>query len=703
MFYVNDILEFTSDRTRYRIINIDFPTDSAWLFPLFEKNPMPTLFSIFKLESLLTVGKELVVLSGEQFIKAKISESEARARDITYSNIKPLVEAQGIFIPSERNRLINQRAVELKCSARTLIRALRLYWHGGQTRNALVPKFHSRGSCKGTTSGRGRPPKYRDGDIYQLSSEDLEIFKQIIEQRFLKSKTATIKGTYNLMLRENYSVVDSEGNLRPRAPGEFPSVPQFRRFFKNNYSHETVIRSRDGDAEFELNHNAKLGDAELSVFTVGDSFEIDATITDLFSVSSVDRNDIVGKPTCYLIFDSKSWLIPGLYVGFEQPSWPAALQAIVSIAEDKKALCERHGITYRPEDWPADGILPKEFIADRGEMLARESTRISDALETTVMNLPSRMALRKPHVECGFHLIQSPMAEHVPGYEPPANFRKRQGKRYDKDACLTLHEIIGIFLRAIIRFNNTPRPDYPLTPSQILAGLIPTPCNLWNHEIRTRAGSLPRYTSEFLRLALLPKAKASVTSEGIRFRNCYYTCDEAVKRGWFVRARQIAFEVTIIFDRRLVDSIYIQDDSNPSNVFSANLLEKSVSFAGMSFQEVESIIFKRKKIRQAGLYETINQDFEFHSAVDPIISTAFAEMKKQSKGKSRSSRRSDIRETRAEELTIERKEKALLVKPKSEAATAEVMNLSPTQTSIQQQESEKSKRNARLMEMLNGN
>lgn len=702
MVYLNDIIESHVNDTKHRIIYLDYPSDSAWLFPLFGKNPLPEFCRVTTLEEQLSAKKYRQVQAIGQSIPTEASTAAKRQRDAAFDRIKPLISTTGIFTPTERNQLINARALELNCSPRTLIRTLRLYWAGGQTRNALLPNFHKRGSVAGATSSRGRPPKYIDRDIYQVSETDLKIFKQLIEQKYLKGFTATVAGTYAAMIREHYSVVDSEGKSQPRALGEFPTISQFRRYFKSHYSRETVIRSREGDSEFELNHRAKLGDAELSVFTAGDNFEIDATIADVFLVSSVDRSSIVGKPTLYLVIDSKTWLIVGFYAGFEQPSWPAALQAITSIAEDKKTLCKRYGLNYCAEDWPAHGVLPKEFTADRGEMIAKASTRISDELETTVKNLPSRMANRKPHVECGFHLIQRPMAEHIPGYEPPENFRKRQGKHYDKDACLTLDEFTSIILRSIIRFNNSPRAGYPLSPAQTLSGLVPTPCNLWNHEIRTRAGSLPRYSSEYLRFALLPRAQASVTREGIQFKGCFYSCDEAIKRGWFVRAGRGAFEVTVSHDRRLVDTIYVHHDASSKSVFIATLLEKSAAFAGMSLQEVGFLMSERERIRQEGRYLSLRQDFEFHQAVDPITRNAMTSARQQSKGKSRSSRKADIRGQRTDELVRERQEKAQLTLPSKQFTKAEIVTLPVSVSTGDHLDVAKSAPNAKLLGMLNG-
>lgn len=701
MLHINDVIQMSHDKLQYRIVYLNNHENAAWLYPLSGEKPLPLFSEASTLDEAFKNKKLKVTVAIADAFHTKPSAKAIRDRDAAFERIKPLIEASPqIFISSERNRLINARAQEVGCSPNTLLRLLRLYWGGGQTRNALLPEYHKRGSTNSLTSGRGRPPKYEDRAIYQLTEADKAIFKKFIEAHYLKGKTATIQGTFDAMERKHYSVISSEGELIELAPGEGPSIAQFRHFFKSHYAHEAVIRAREGNAVFDLDHAAKLGDAELTVYTVGDNFEIDATIVDVFLVHSQDRSRIVGKPTLYLVVDSKTWLIVGFYIGFEHPSWPAALQAVVTIALDKEYLCKRYGIHYDPADWPATGILPKQFTADRGsDVISRDSTRLVDCLEVDVRNLPSKQAKRKPHVECSFKLIQRPMAEHVPGYEPPENAKKRQGKHYEKDACLTLDEFTAIMLKAIIKTNNTPRPNYPLTPQQTLQGLIPTPVNLWNHEIRARAGALPRYSEEFIRQELLPKEEASVTLEGIKFRNCLYTCNEAVKRGWFERARRGVFSVTVRFDRLLADEILVHDELNPGKTFIATLSEKSAFYRGLSFQEIAAIQYERKCLNKVGEQVTKRQKFKFHNTVDPITDEASAETKKLTKGVSRTARKKDIRDDRSSELARERKEKARMQPSNNQQNTADVVHLPAPKPA---QENKPNQRNSRLMALLNG-
>lgn len=705
MLYINDVIQMPYEKVQYRILYLNRRDNEAWLYPLFGKNPLPKFALASDLYNQLDQQKIKVVAGHVEGVNLKPTQKAIESRDDAFNKIKPLIEATPqIFIPSERSQLVRERAAEAQCSQNTLMRLLRLYWSEGQTRNALLPKFHKRGSTVKLTCGRGRRPKYEKRDIYQLTEDDVVIFEKVIRSKYLKGVTATIQGTFDLMEQEHYSIVTSEGERIPKSPGESPTIDQFRRYFKVHYSPETVIRGREGDKAFELDHAAKLGSAELSVYTAGDNFEIDATIADVYVVFYSDRTKIIGKPTIYFIVDSKTWLIVGFYIGLEHPSWPAALDAVVSIAEDKEALCNRYGIPYEPSDWPAVGVLPKQFTADRGsDVISRDSTRLADALHVDVRNLPSKEAKRKPHVECSFKLIQRPLANEIPGYEPPENAKKRQGKHYAQDACLTLDEFTAVIVKAIIKANQSPRPGYPLTPKQTLAGLIPTPINLWNHEVGNRAGALSRFSRESIRNALLPTETASVTAEGIYFRNCFYSCNEAVKRKWFERARRGVFPVTVSFDRRLVDEILIHDELNPTKRFVATLSEKSAFLRGMSFGEVEALDFERKCLDKAGKQVTRRQKFDFSSTVGPIVDSAKAETKKQTKGVSRTARKKDIREDRAAQLAIERQEKARMQpQPTSASKTsAEVIHLAAPQPSSAPAATP-NPRNSRLLAMLNG-
>lgn len=714
MLYLNDVIQYRDTQSRLRVVCLDQARDEVWLFNLTGKDAVPERYSLAHVEAELTAGTLYPVpgIAPDQVITP--SAAAIVHRDAAYQRIKPLVSNADILIPEMRSALVKARARELGCSPKTIYRDLRIWWRNGQTLNALTPRFHGRGSTGGTTANRGKPPKYQQRGNFQIGEADKKLIREALEKHFLKDDIMTLRGCYQHVLEQHYSYVDGEGQRHIKESGECPSEQQFRRLAKQLLPEETVVRKRKGDAEFELNHRPKLGSLQHETYTVGDAYEIDATIADVFLVSSRNRGAIIGKPTLYLVFDRKSWLIVGFYVGLESPSWPAAMHAIKSIAEDKATLCQRYGLRYDPADWPAHGVFPKEFIADRGEMLSANSTLLADGLSIVVRNLPARRADHKPLVECGFKLLQRSMADAVPGYAPPENFAKRQGKHYDKDACLTLDEFTAIMLANIIRFNRSPREGYKWAAANVLNDLQPIPIDIWNLEIRQRAGALARIPEEQVRFALLPRAQATVTREGIRLGACYYSCPEAISRGWLVAAGRAAFKVTVSYDRRLVDSIYIHDSKDPTNFFVATLLDRCSDYRGLSFQEVEAIEYQREVVRQDGCEISRQHQLEFHESIAPITQKARAEMRLLAKGKSRSSRKKDIVEDREDERRLQRQVEARIPSPApANAHPAEVIPLVPlrpplTQTNTTDSEvatvsGQDARRRQKYLEMLDGN
>ena len=50
---------------------------------------------------------------------------------------------------------------------------------------------------------------------------------------------------------------------------------------------------------------------------VGDAFQMDATVGDIYLVSRLDRSVVLGRPNIYLAVDTATQLIAGLYVGMD--------------------------------------------------------------------------------------------------------------------------------------------------------------------------------------------------------------------------------------------------------------------------------------------------------------------------------------------------------------------------------------------------
>lgn len=638
--FKNEVYEHKQSGQQVRVLEMDGSTRTVWLFDVANPKALPFGKPVEAFRDAIDDGQFVLVAGTSGSTVKTPSEAALARRNEAYDSIEPLVKTMDIFDPSCRSALVKSRAQALGCSEQTLYARLRAWWRGGQSRQALTPKFHCIGSKAGATANRGRPPAYASYPIYQMGERDHDAIRAVLKRQYMASEVATLDGAYQTLLETHYAYVDGEGQRVIRERGERPSSQQFLYFARKSLPREARIRSRKGNVYFELNERPKLGSLRHQTHTVGDVYEIDSTVADVFLVHPEDRSKIIGKPTLYMVRDRKSNLVVGFYVGLENPCWLAAMHAIKSITEDKAELCRRYGLPYSPADWPAHGAFPKAFVADRGpEMVSGASEQLAEGLEVDVINLPTGRADWKPHVECGFKQTQRPLANVVPGYQPPENFGKRQTKDHSQSAALTLHEFTRSVLAAIIRSNRNPIKDYPLAPAYVLAGMQPTPLNIWNAEIRDRAGLLTRYSEEQVRLALLPRAEATVTPEGIWFGDCFYSAPEALEKGWFVEARRGRFRVNVAYDRRLTDAIYVYDDRDRAQVFVATLLDKCSHYRGRSFAEVESLAYLRKLIQHDSEQLTRQLKSDLHGYLKPMVAQAVKETKMATQGKSRTSRK----------------------------------------------------------------
>ncbi len=80
--------------------------------------------------------------------------------------------------------------------------------------------------------------------------------------------------------------------------------------------------------------------------------------------------------------------------------------------------------------------------------------------------------------------------------------------------------------------------------------------------MRNCSGGLRTLPQEIVRLNLLPRKTVSVTGSGIHFEGAlYYTCELALREGWFAQARsRNKRKVEVSYDPRTLDRIYLRLD-----------------------------------------------------------------------------------------------------------------------------------------------
>ncbi|SDP92893.1 hypothetical protein SAMN05216303_11133 [Rhodoferax sp. OV413] len=652
MLFQNEI--FNHQGRKLRLLYASAETGCAYVIDIHDKLAWP-----FEMPIAVVTQQRAIEIEGE--VRLEPSKAAALKRDAAMARIAPIVADHNrpqVFDSKRRSALIYERAAQLGCSERTLHKDLRRYWQGGQTPQALLANYHRSGRSEvHVTAGRGRAPS-GNHNTFQLSDSDIRNFQDVIKKKYLKDKRTTVVDAYNHMLTTKYNYMDGNGKTCLKGIGDYPSKRQFRHFLDTNYNLESRLRSREGDKDFERDHRAKVGTIAMDCLGVGHIYEIDASICDVYLVSTADVTKIVGKPTYYLIIDRWSRLIVGFYIGLENASWICAMESILSIAADKNELCSLYGVPYNPEDWPAHGVMPKEFLADRGEMISKSSSQISDDLGLIVTNVPGQRPDWKPLVECGFKLTHGAIHDITPAYDPPSNATKRRGKHYEKDACLTLKDFGFIILSAIIAHNRKAIRAYPHTLKQMSAGVIANPISLWNEDVILRMGALAKYKESTVRYALLPRENAKVTAEGILFRDCYYTCPEAVAEGWFVKARKSHYSIKVSFDTRSANCIYVHVSVSNGQPIRADLSGRSIKYKGLSLAEVAFYEKLRKAVMPEVEHSHNASAFDLITKTKPIVDAAKKRLSNVKSKTSRSARKADTKADRQAELSQERNERA---------------------------------------------
>lgn len=580
----------------------------AHVFGMDEPKALPNQWKFHELDDGLDDGTYVRLPSRGRKVHVRVKDDSAEGSERKKSPaetllewrwglIKPLVQNSDVYFRKKRGPLVEQRAKETGASKQTIMTCLRLYWRGGMTKDALLGSYASCGTPKNSDAAsqqaaRGRDPRNSRYEKFQWKDEAQKKKVLATAKRFFKKrKTNTRHFVYRRVVATHFSVKDAKGKKVQRPLGERPTRAQVLYLLDKHLTLETVLRRKLGDDNFENNVKPKTGSARDYANGIGQYFEIDSTIPDIWICADDDRSVVIGKATLYLIVDVFSRLIVGFHLTLDAPSWSGAMEAMMSLVEDKEELCKRWGWEYRPEDWVAHGSWPQAFRADRGtEMLGYDSDAVADGVETAVQNLPSRRAALKGSVECSFKVVQIPLKDHAGGHTPSADQGKRQTDDYKGEATRTLKEAAQELLSGVRLNNHKVHTGIELPAADVYKGEQPIPTRLWQRDYEERAGMLTRFDPEDLRFKLLPSDdKFTVTSSGVFYKGLLWVPEKSQKTKWLLPAAREVYKVRASFHRNLVDRIYVHDRKDPSKWTTMTLSDGSLIHVGKSFAELEHV------------------------------------------------------------------------------------------------------------------
>ncbi len=443
-------------------------------------------------------------------------------------------------------------------------------------------------------------------------------------------------------------------SLFPDVPDtEIPSIWQFKHFYEREFPKVTQLTARSNPILYNKDIRALHSTVNTQVLGPGSRYEIDATIADIYLVSDSDRACIVGRPTIYFVVDVFSRIVVGFYIGFENASYVTAMQALQVAMTDKVELCKQYGYEITSEEWPCIG-LPDAILADRGELLGHQIEALEHSFSIRIENTAPYRGDLKPIVERYFRTAQAKFKPFAQGVVQPFKEKKRGGSDYRLDATLTIHDFKQIIIGSILTYNLTHQLKKYDRDLDMPTDLPLVPIHLWNWGIQNRVGRLKQVSEKALRVALLPKTKATLSDLGLKVFGVFYYCAEINQQGWMHRKKSISRPDTlqVAYDPSNAEIIYVfyQDDS--LHYWEAALAPRSREFVGCSFWEVWQVQQEQKQTQAIQELETNKSKAALEEHIESIIAQANAQKPKTAS--SRKQRVTGIRENRQREKNHER-------------------------------------------------
>lgn len=378
-------------------------------------------------------------------------------------------------------------------------------------------------------------------------------FQQAIETLYYSAKRPSLRSVYDCMLLEHFT--DDNGKLLEG----HPTWSSFRQYYYSHGLHKGSQKqiSREGLTNYQRNHRMLFGNAQNWKSQIG-CYQMDATQGDLYLVSSLDPDTVIGRPNLYLAVDTVTGLIAGFYAGMEAGE-QAVLYCLANAAQDKVQFCAKYGITITPEQWPSAG-LPGEIITDRGrEFGGARIDAMCARYSIERQSLPPFRPDQKGLVEKSFGLIQSSYTSALRGkgmIEPDA--QERWATDYRKQASLTMNDYIKLLIHTIVYLNSARvLKNYPITDEMLRDHVTPTASGLWYWFTKMGRSSLLELDPHEYELLALSQGEATVDRHGVRFRGFHYGAPAF--RSLLEKLRNS--KVTVAYDPERTDLLYlVQDD-----------------------------------------------------------------------------------------------------------------------------------------------
>ncbi|WP_240418705.1 Mu transposase C-terminal domain-containing protein [Paenibacillus periandrae] len=606
---INQVVQwapFEADNSVFeRILYLEHKTDRMHVIDL-NKDDFSFERSIEDVTKALTNGEARIVKYISEVEKKSydlLPDERKREIDESWNYLKEYLENEPyIFMSEYRGPMVTELKAKSLYSIPKLHRLLKRYWKSGKLKIGLLNRYDNCGGpgsdklATETTKKRGRKRKITKLEPEKVGvNTDATIHKDMLiayKQFHLREKLS-LRKAFKKMLR-TYYISHYEENNGQTKPILLPE--EERPLFKTFYYHVNKFKNANfigtslaliGDRRHNLDKRAKIGNQTKQALIPGSIFHIDSTIADTYLASSYRSYLPIGRPVIYSVIDLFSHYIAGIYIGFER-SYIGAAMAIYNTGSSKVDLCQRSGMIIMPEEWSL-ACLPRQFTADRGELLNTKITGLRNILGVDIEYMAPYRADWKALVESFFNVYNVEAISRLPG-EVSIEMRRRGDPDPRTKAVLTLKEFSQIMYDLAIWHNNIHYMEgYSLDDDMIADGVKPIPRELLEWGMKRKGHCFRSFDEETLKINLLPTETGRITNLGIKFKGLHFSCEQAIREGWFVDGNpRIGKKLNIAYDPRVRDKVVLKGD-NGDGYLELRMINSDPSTLDKSWDEYQHI------------------------------------------------------------------------------------------------------------------
>lgn len=652
-----------NDKQTVRVIYFNRVSSIIYAIDM-EKNRWPFQLSKDWLINALDSG-EIQSINGDpyiaSFMEENLTDAQINRRDRAWEIVNFIVHQiereELIYISKYREQVIKETIDVYSINYSTVKNYLIRYWRGGKIRQALLPAFRfcgSKGKEKASSrKKRGRPNSHNPKSGINVDETIKKYFRIGLNRYYYNERQNSLKTTYELIIKDFFTEikVDDFGNEVPiiKDITGIPTYPQFLYWFKKLNDPKKEVMKRKGTRNYFQNYRTIIGDSTQDAgLGPGTLWQVDATQFDIYLVSSVNRNLIVGRPTLICVIDSYSRMIVGINVNFEPfNSYTGVMMALVNSMTSKEEFCLQYGITLDKGEWDV-ACIPQRIFADRGELNGRQIEEAIANLGISVQNAPAYRADYKGIIEQAFaqlNLKVKPFADGV-----VKNDRTRGDEEYRLNANLTIEEFTKIIIKCVLFHNNHHVLSSYVLDEMMLEGEVEKiPSKIWNYGLSNKKGKLRVLPEATIKQHLLPTDFATVTPRGIKYKKMLYASDHTLKNNWFQTARiNGSWKVKVWFDPRDLSHLFIVNEDGEFH--KVTLLEHLSKFQNKGIEEINKIIRYEELQDHKGKERELQEKMKLFDDIETIVGAGRKRTKEGKNGElSKTARLKGIRENQRDE------------------------------------------------------